>query len=123
MQSNQTGYHERWVEQILAAAPAAWTRCPGVLWRMARGPVNRRTLCHPLLVGRSRAADLCLPDRTVSRFHFALLQEQPGGDWLVCDQSSTNGLWLNGRRVRCATRLQSRDCLMFGRNGMMVILL
>jgi pSer/pThr/pTyr-binding forkhead associated (FHA) protein len=66
---------------------------------------------------------MSIPDRTVSRFHFALLLEEPGGTWIVYDLSSTNGLWLNGRRVRRPVRLRTRDCLMFGRNCIMVVLL
>ena len=51
---------------------------------------------QPFVVGRARNADFVLPDSRVSRQH--LLIEAVDGGWSVRDISS-NGTWLDGRRV------------------------
>jgi hypothetical protein len=50
-----------------------------------------------LVIGRSSACHLVLADDTVSRRHAALSVE--GGRWLLRDLGSSNGTWLNGRRI------------------------
>jgi pSer/pThr/pTyr-binding forkhead associated (FHA) protein len=50
-----------------------------------------------LLIGRSSACQLVLADDTVSRRHAELRAE--GGRWLLRDLGSSNGTYLNGRRV------------------------
>jgi ABC-type multidrug transport system ATPase subunit/pSer/pThr/pTyr-binding forkhead associated (FHA) protein len=51
----------------------------------------------PILIGRDDAADVVLADRRVSRRHL-LLRFEPAG-WVLQDEDSTNGTWLNGARV------------------------
>jgi hypothetical protein len=50
-----------------------------------------------LLIGRSSACQLVLADDTVSRRHAELRIED--GRWLLRDLGSSNGTWVNGRRV------------------------
>ena len=49
------------------------------------------------VVGRSSKADLTIPDRSMSRMHARLYQDQ--GKWLVEDLGSRNGTLLGGRAV------------------------
>jgi hypothetical protein len=83
----------------LPAQPA-----PGLAWLRAR--FARRGLGLPeatdllqarLLIGRSSACQLVLADDTVSRRHAELRTED--GRWLLRDLGSSNGTWVNGRRV------------------------
>lgn len=62
-------------------------------------------------VGRSADADLSMSDSTVSRLH-AILSLQ-GGVTVVEDASSTNGLFVNARRVSRAV-LKDGDTVTFG---------
>jgi pSer/pThr/pTyr-binding forkhead associated (FHA) protein len=49
------------------------------------------------VLGRSSACELVLADDTVSRRHAELRAED--GRWIVRDLDSSNGTWVNGRRV------------------------
>jgi hypothetical protein len=71
-------------------------------WRMTRRLV---------LVGRDPSVRLRLRDRSVSRFHAALVGT-PQGVWVV-DLLSREGTWVNGSRTPCA-RLMSGDRVRFG---------
>jgi hypothetical protein len=56
-----------------------------------------------LLIGRSLSCDVMLVDPTVSGRHARLICRD--GYWVLQDLSSTNGSYLNGRRVgRCEIR-------------------
>jgi hypothetical protein len=56
-----------------------------------------------LLIGRSLSCDVMLVDPTVSGRHARLICRD--GCWVLQDLSSTNGSYLNGRRVgRCEIR-------------------
>jgi hypothetical protein len=50
-----------------------------------------------VLIGRSSGCQLVLADDTVSRRHAELRVED--GRWLLRDLGSSNGTWVNGRRV------------------------
>jgi FHA domain/Domain of unknown function (DUF1707) len=50
-----------------------------------------------LVIGRSSTCELVLADDTVSRRHAELRIQH--GCWLLRDLSSSNGTWVNGRRV------------------------
>jgi len=49
------------------------------------------------LIGRDAACDLVVDDKSVSRRH--ALIERRGDGWVVADQGSANGTYLDGRRV------------------------
>ncbi len=68
-------------------------------WRGPDGQPQRLVL-HPgtYRIGRDPDAEVCIPAPGVSKHH-ALL-EHCGGQWLITDQHSTNGLWWRGRRVQ-----------------------
>ena len=61
-----------------------------------------------LVVGRHPGCDTRLPSSQVSRWH-CCLTEVDGEVW-VRDLGSTNGIWINGRRVNSG-RLRSGDVL------------
>src|SRR3954447_5633005 len=50
-----------------------------------------------LLIGRSSGCHLVLADDTVSRRHAELRIED--GRWMLRDLGSSNGTWVNGRRI------------------------
>jgi hypothetical protein len=52
---------------------------------------------QPFIVGRGRGADLALPDDTVSRRHAQIVRT--GDGFMLADLGSTNGTWMDGRRV------------------------
>ena len=64
-----------------------------------------------LLVGRGVDADVQLADDTVSRTHAKLCFRS--GSWVIQDLGSTNGTWVNGRRVG-RSQLQPGDRVELG---------
>jgi len=85
----------------LPAAPRPpLTRLRSRLSRRPRGlglPPADDLLRARVVVGRSSSCELVLTDDTVSRRHAELRIE--GGRWLLRDLGSSNGTWVNGRRV------------------------
>jgi len=53
-----------------------------------------------VVVGRDAAADVTVPDHAVSRRHASFVFD--GAAWLLVDHGSSNGTWLEGRRVERA---------------------
>lgn len=66
-----------------------------------------------LNVGRVADNDLCLNDPSVSKIHAALLMNQQG-TLLVADTGSTNGTFINGRRISYGEARQIEDGDMVG---------
>ncbi|HKD32254.1 MAG TPA: DUF3662 and FHA domain-containing protein [Gaiellaceae bacterium] len=64
-----------------------------------------------VVIGRSRDCDIQLADANVSRRHAELRQE--GASYWIVDLGSTNGLEVNGKRVKRA-KLQSGDTITLG---------
>ena len=59
------------------------------------------------VLGRSRDCDIVLGDANVSRHH---AQIRPAGEgWTIADMGSTNGIVINGRRVREPAPLRAGD--------------
>jgi hypothetical protein len=89
--------------------------------RERRAPVNavlvlagrRRTLpAEGATIGRSRDCDIVVDDAGISRRHADI---RPGPDgWSIEDLASTNGVLVNGLRVRGAQLLQPGDRLELG---------
>lgn len=50
-------------------------------------------------VGRNRNADIHLPFRRISKFHAFFTSTQNGAKFFLTDAGSTNGSFLNGRRL------------------------
>lgn len=65
-----------------------------------------------LTIGRKEENDIVLPDSTVSGRHCRILRREEG--WYVQDRGSTNGTWVNDRRVEEAL-LAEGDILKLGR--------
>jgi pSer/pThr/pTyr-binding forkhead associated (FHA) protein len=65
-----------------------------------------------LMIGRSRRCDVVVDDATVSREHAGLVLYD--GQWFVCDRDSTNGTWVNGRRIWGTASVRPRDVVSFG---------
>lgn len=65
-------------------------------------------------IGRDEECAVRVPHRSVSRTHVEVFRQD--GAWWVCDLQSTNGTYLDGRRVERA-RLAARSSLRLGRDG------
>ena len=64
-------------------------------------------------IGRSPDCDIFLDDVTVSRKHAVLLEQ--GGDYVIEDQGSLNGTFVNRKRIDAGTRLESGDEVQIGK--------
>lgn len=62
-------------------------------------------------IGRERGNFVVIPDSSVSRRHAVI--ERSGGELVIRDKGSTNGVYVNGNKVE-ESRLRPRDRLEFG---------
>ena len=69
---------------------------------------------HRLIMGRSSSCDIMIDDINASRNH-AELRKELDGEWIICDLGSTNGTFVNGRRVTTRT-LYEGDRIRIGMN-------
>jgi hypothetical protein len=76
-------------------------------WNSTRHEVTQRRV----VIGRSRDCDIQLADANVSRRHAELRQE--GAAYWIVDLGSTNGMEVNGKRVKRA-KLESGDTITLG---------
>lgn len=74
---------------------------------------------HPLSIGRAPGAVLRLSHYTVSRTHAQLRATQEG--WMLRDLGSSNGTWVNGRRVTGVAAVRPGDHVQFGQVGFRLI--
>lgn len=94
---SRSGRAER-TRELDDAASVRFRRCR---LSVTVGPDAGRTLDtdRPLLtVGTSSDNDFVLTDEAVSRHHLSVLQR--GGEYIIVDEGSTNGTWLDGLRLR-----------------------
>ena len=75
-----------------------------------RGQRLRFDQCE-VSVGRSDSCDVVLPDDTVSRYHATITFD---GNGFVIEDSSTNGTFVNGSRIRGRHSLSQGDLLQIG---------
>ncbi len=61
------------------------------------------------VLGRLAYCDIVVPQKSVSRQHTRILQT--GGEYFVEDMHSTNGTFLNGKRIRARTQLSDQDLI------------
>ena len=66
-----------------------------------------------------RRGSLTISDEHASSQHARF--QYAHGAWYVEDLSSTNGTWLNGRRIFAAQRLKKRDKLKIGRTTIVIV--
>jgi hypothetical protein len=64
------------------------------------------------LVGRAPKLDVVVNDPSVSRMH-AAIEKDAEGSWLVSDQASVNGTWIDGQRIIKAA-LRAGQVVRFG---------
>lgn len=72
----------------------------------------------PLQVGRSDACGLVVPDTYVSEFHARIFDRD--GSWYVEDLGSTNGTFLNQRKVTSPSELHPGDRVRVGKTTLEV---
>ena len=70
------------------------------------------------VLGRSGEADVLLDDPYASEFHMRLLAQENG--LVLHDLGSTNGTYVNGRRVTAPTTLRRGDSVQVGKTVMEV---
>ncbi len=70
------------------------------------------------VVGRSDQADVMIEDPYASEFHFRLVLTD--GNLTVSDLGSTNGTYVNGKRITTPTGLRRGDALQVGKTVMEV---
>ncbi len=86
-----------------------------MILKIEQGPNTGQswTVAKPgITIGRDPACDVPLQDERVSHRHARLWQE--GEVWWVQDLNSTNGTWINGKRLTGPYRLQPGDQLRLG---------
>ncbi len=70
------------------------------------------------VLGRSSEADVLLDDPYASEFHMRLVAQENG--MVLHDLGSTNGTYINGRRVTAPTTLRRGDTIQVGKTVMEV---
>lgn len=83
-------------------------------WRTARLPELMLPAPgpYPMSIGRAPGSVLRLSDETVSRTHAQLHSSARG--WTLRDLGSSNGTWVNGRRVTGSVSVRPGDHVRFG---------
>jgi pSer/pThr/pTyr-binding forkhead associated (FHA) protein len=69
-----------------------------------------------LQIGRADACQVKLPDTYASQFHARIYRRD--GSWYVEDLGSTNGTYLNQRRITSPAELRAGDRLRIGKTNM-----
>lgn len=69
-----------------------------------------------VVLGRSDETDVVLDDPYASEFHFRLVSSENG--MMLHDLGSTNGTYVNGRRVSAPTQLRHGDTIQVGKTVM-----
>ncbi len=71
-----------------------------------------------LVMGRSSENDVVLDDPYASEFHLRLVAQENG--MMLHDLGSTNGTYVNGRRISAPTQLRRGDTIQVGKTVMEV---
>lgn len=70
----------------------------------------------PITIGRTSESDVELDNPSISRDH-ALVEHEKGRDYLT-DKGSTNGTWVNGKKINKRTQITDDDKIMVGKFAM-----
>jgi adenylate cyclase len=97
------------------AAPAPGSG-PRLTLRGGGGEVVEYPLGQSNVLGRSTTASVRLADREVSRKHSQIDRE--GGEYVLRDLGSSNGTFLNGKRIYGPAKLRDGDEVMIGTSRM-----
>ncbi|HTO95851.1 MAG TPA: adenylate/guanylate cyclase domain-containing protein [Myxococcales bacterium] len=97
-------------------APAAAGSGPRLTLRGGNGEVVEYPLGQSNVLGRSTTASVRLADREVSRKHSQIDKE--GEEYVLRDLGSSNGTFLNGKRIYGPARLNDGDEVMIGTSRM-----
>ncbi|MBS2020797.1 MAG: FHA domain-containing protein [Deltaproteobacteria bacterium] len=89
---------------------------PRLILHGPNGPAGEYPLGTNNVLGRSTGASVRLADREVSRKHSELDFE--GGQWVVKDLGSSNGTYVNGKRIFGPTALKEGDEVLIGTSRM-----
>ncbi|GAA2413123.1 DUF1707 and FHA domain-containing protein [Streptomyces glaucosporus] len=105
-------------EPLVIRAVGTVSALPGRLrraWQTARLPelLLPPPGPYPMSIGRAPGSMLRLNDETVSRTHAQLHSSARG--WVLRDLGSSNGTWVNGRRVTGSVSVRPGDHVRFGR--------
>ena len=73
------------------------------------------------IIGRDPMSDIVIDDAEVSRKH--LLIRKKNDTFFVEDQNSTNGSFLNGKRVRKSKEIRNGDLITIGENNVLEFIL
>jgi len=96
--------------------PSPAAREPRLILKGAAGEVTEFPLADANVLGRSTQATVRLADREVSRKHSQIDRE--GQDYVLRDLGSSNGTFLNGKRIFGPTRLKDGDEVLIGTSTM-----
>jgi len=91
------------------------------IWPNAEFNAERAYDRLPITIGRSRSCDLVIANDLVSSDHARL--EEDRGQLKVTDLGSTNGTFVNGRRLDGSTIVTSGDDIRFGQQGPRICIL
>jgi len=89
---------------------------PRMILKGAAGDVTEFPLGENSILGRSTTASVRLADREVSRKHSQIDKE--GDDYVLRDLGSSNGTFLNGKRIFGPTKLKDGDEVVIGTSKM-----
>ena len=89
---------------------------PRLTLRGAAGDITEYPLGLSNVLGRSTTASVRLADREVSRKHSQIDRE--GETWVLRDLGSSNGTFLNGKRISGPAQLKDGDEVMIGTSRM-----
>lgn len=97
-----------------SAAPPTSGRSSNASLRVVSGPLANKefTVGSEATLGRGQGCQVQLPDPMVSQLHARLFRSDKGLH--IEDLGSTNGTYLNGRKVGAAARLKKGDRVRVG---------
>ena len=87
--------------------------------RPTGGPIGADVIALPrsraFRIGRDASSDLQVFDPRISRNHAEI--NRRGNDYIVSDLNSTNGIYINGRRITEPALLRDGDAVEIGNTG------